>query len=163
VVLVLGDDATLASALRVLDAVGHHPWVLAPGTLAARAAAEAPPAFAGRLLLAYPSLPSDETAAGRGRLARLSPAGGGERHRAARTSALLAVTVLVEGLGRAGAAPTRAGLVEQLEGLSALQTGLSPPLGFTGGRRVGAWGGHVVAVDLTGRTFRPVAGWTGLE
>jgi ABC-type branched-subunit amino acid transport system substrate-binding protein len=161
--LVLGDDPVLASVLRAGESSGFHPWVLAVGTLAARAAAGAPAAFEGRLRLAYPSLPLDESEAGRSRLERLAPPGAGARLRAVRASALLAVTALAEGLGRAGHAPTRAGLVERLESLSGFETGLSPPLGFGAQRRVGARGGYVVAVELASRTFRPASGWLGLE
>ncbi|MBK9517185.1 MAG: ABC transporter substrate-binding protein [Anaeromyxobacter sp.] len=163
VALVLGDDQVLASVLRAADAAAFHPWVLAPGTLAARAAADAPAGFEGRLRLAYPALPSDESEAGRAQLARLAPAGLGERHRAARTSALVATAVLAEGLRRTGRDLSRAGLVAALESLSGFDSGLSPPLGFGGQRRVGARGGHVVAVDLAGRAFRPVGGWLRLE
>lgn len=161
--LVLGEDPLLASVLRAFDGLGLHPWVLAPGTLAARAAAEAPAGFEGRLLLGYPSLPADETPAGQARLAEVTPAGSGDRHRVARTSALLATTVLLEGLVRAGGHPTRARLVEQLEGLSGFETGLSRPLSFGGQQRVGARGGYVVQVELAHRTFQPLGGWWGLE
>lgn len=164
VVLLLGDDGALAGLLRRAQAAGWSPFVLAPGTLAARAAAGAPPAFDGKLLLAYPALPADESAAGRARLERLAPArAGAPRHRAAEVSALAAAAVFTEAVKRAGQQLSRAGLVASLEGLYELDTGLGPPVSYGPRRRVGALGGYVVAVDLAGRSFRPVSGWMRLE
>jgi ABC-type branched-subunit amino acid transport system substrate-binding protein len=162
-VLLLGDDDALASLLRQAQAAGWTPWVLAPGTLVARAAAGAPPSFEGKILLAYPALPGDESAAGQARLARLAPGAAGQRHRAAQVSALAAASVLTEAISRAGKQLSRARLVASLEGLYRLDTGLAPPVSYGPRRRVGAMGGYVVAVDLARRSFRPVSGWVRLE
>ncbi|HET9552843.1 MAG TPA: ABC transporter substrate-binding protein [Anaeromyxobacteraceae bacterium] len=163
VVLLLGDDRALAGLLRRAEAAGWSPFVLAPGTLVARAAAAAPPAFDGRLLLAYPALPGDESEAGRARLERLAAGKEGERHRAAEASALSAAAVFTEAVKRAGKQLSRAGLVASLEGLYELDTGLGPPVSYGARRRVGALGSYVVVVDLSKRTFRPVSGWMRLE
>ncbi|MBK9517240.1 MAG: ABC transporter substrate-binding protein [Anaeromyxobacter sp.] len=161
VVLLLGDDRALAGFLSQALAAGWTPWVMAPGTLAARGAAEAPAGFDGRVLLAYPALPEGE-ASGRARLARLAP-GAGERHLSARASAAAATTVLAEALRRTGRQLSRARLVASLEGLYQVETGLGSPVSFGPRRRVGAQGGYVVAVDLARRSFRPVGGWIRLD
>lgn len=162
-VVFLGDDAALAGLLRQAEAAGWTPWILAPGTLAARAAAAAPAAFEGRILLAYPTRPDDLGEGARARLASLSPPGEAPRHRAAQISALSAFSVLAEGLRRTGRQLSRARLVAALEGLSALETGYTPPVSFGPRRRVGARGGYVMAVELGPQRLRPVSGWLRLD
>jgi ABC-type branched-subunit amino acid transport system substrate-binding protein len=161
VILVLGGDRAVSGLLALAQAEGWTPWVLAPGTLAARGAAGAPTSFEGRILLAYPASP-DGDADGRARLARLAP-GAGERHQSARASAAAATTVLAEALRRTGRQLTRERLVASLERLYQVETGLGPPVSFGPRRRVGALGGYVVAVELGRRSFRPVGGWIRLD
>jgi ABC-type branched-subunit amino acid transport system substrate-binding protein len=164
VVLLLGDDAALAGLLGHASEAGFTPLVLAPGTLAARAAAAAPPAFDGRVMLAYPSRPDDVGQAGRDRLAALDRAGAGaRRHQAAQIAALSAFSVLSEGLRSAGRQLSRARLVAALEGLSGYQTGLTPPVSYGPRRRVGASGGYVLAVEAGAQRLRPVSGWVRVE
>jgi ABC-type branched-subunit amino acid transport system substrate-binding protein len=162
-VLLLGDDAALAGLVRQAEASGWHPYVLAAGTLAARAAAAAPAAFEGRLLLAYPTRPDDLSDAARARLAGLVPRGEPPRHQAAQASALSAFSVLAEGIRRAGRQLSRARLVAALEGLSGLETGFAPPVSYGPRRRVGARGGYVLAVELERQRLRPVSGWVRLD
>jgi ABC-type branched-subunit amino acid transport system substrate-binding protein len=162
-VFLLGDDAALAGLLQRADAVAWAPWVLAPGTLAARAAAGAPASFEGRIHLAYPSRPADLGEAARARLAGLASAGAPARHQAAQVSALSAFSVLAEGLRRTGRQLSRARLVAALEGLSDHQTGLTPPVTYGPRRRVGARGGYVVAVEVQRQQLRPVSGWVRLD
>lgn len=162
-VVLLGDDAGLAGLLARAHEAAWAPWVLAPGTLTARAAAGAPPSFEGRILLAYPSRPADLGEPARARLARLATAGEPPRHQAAQVSALSAFSVLAEGLRRAGRQLSRARLVAALEGLSDHETGLTPPVSYGPRRRVGARGGYVVAVEVKARQLRPVSGWVRLD
>jgi len=162
VVLLLGDDRALEAFLVEAAAASWTPWVLVPGILAARAASTAPAAFEGRLLLGYPSLPSDETEAGGAHLASLSTEVE-RRHHAARASAASAVAVVGEALRRTGRNLSRARFVASLEALYRLETGLGPPISFGVRRRVGALGGYVVAVDLAKRSFTPASGWIRLD
>ncbi|MNO80842.1 hypothetical protein D3C76_720620 [compost metagenome] len=46
--------------------------------------------------------------------------------------------------------------MQALEGLQGFATGLTPPLGFGPGQRVGMDGAHVVEVDIVEQRFRPV-------
>lgn len=168
-VLLLGGDAALAALLDHGATAGFTPFVLAPGTLTARAAAAAPAPFDGRVLLAFPSRPDDVGAAGRARLARLRGAAAGGRpqqaggagQQVAQVSALAAFDVLAEGLRRAGRQLSRARLVAALEGLSGHETGLTPPVSYGPRRRVGALGGYVLVVE--GGRLRPVSGWVRLD
>ncbi len=160
-VLLLGDDVALAALLGQAAAAGFTPFLLAPGTLAALAAAGAPAPFDGRILLAYPSRPEDVGAAGRARLARLPGAGPGARPQPGQVAALAAFDVLAEGLRRAGRQLSRERLVAALEGLSGHETGLTPPVTFGPRRRVGALGGYVLVAE--GGRLRPVSGWVRLD
>lgn len=161
-VLHLGGDGALAALLAAAAEAGFAPTVLVPGGLASRAALAAPKGFGGRIYLAFPASPADETAAGRARLARLAGEGGLTRHRAAQASAAAAAAVLVEALRRAGRDLDREALVARLEGLQSFETGLLPPLSFGPGRRTGAAGAWVVRADPAGG-LQPVDGWRRLE
>jgi ABC-type branched-subunit amino acid transport system substrate-binding protein len=163
-VIFLGSDAEFAAFARAADAAGFTPYLLAPGTLAARAAARAPASFQGRVLLAYPSIPSDETPAAAAELARIrTQARISDQNRASQVAAFVAFDVLVEGLRRAGRHLSRERLVASLEALYDFENGLLRPITYGPNRRVGALGGHVVAVDLPAGAFSAVGGWRPLE
>jgi ABC-type branched-subunit amino acid transport system substrate-binding protein len=161
VVLFLGGDADLASFTRAAAPLEFRPRVLVSGYLAARAAAEAPRAFEGELLLASSAVPSDETAAARAELAGPTP-GVPDAHRGARVAAHGAAAVLVEALRRSGRHLSRERLVDQLEALHEFEPGLVPPVSYGRNRHVGTRGAYVVAVDRVAGAFRPVR-WVGLE
>jgi ABC-type branched-subunit amino acid transport system substrate-binding protein len=161
-VLFLGTGAgEEADFMRAADADGWRPDVLLLGVLAGRElAASVPAGFAGKVFLAFPSIPSDLTPEGRAELTALAekykfPA----RHVAAQLSALAAAKVLVEGLQRAGKDLSREKLVTALEGLYDFETGLMPRLTFGPNRRVGALGAYVVTVDAERKTFVPAGEW----
>ena len=163
-VLALCDDAALDGLARALGATGRTPPLLASGTLSGRAATQVAGRQPGRVFLAFPGSPTDESAATAQELARLREAAGSAgRARASQASAVVDAVVLVEGLKRAGRALSREKLVESLEALHAFETGLSPPVTFGPDRRIGALGAHVVRVDPAGKSFVPVSGWIPLE
>jgi ABC-type branched-subunit amino acid transport system substrate-binding protein len=163
-VLFLGSDAELSAFARAADAAGFAPYLLASGTLAARAAVRAPASFQGRLLLAYPSIPADEADGAAAELARLrSVAAINDRNRASQVSASVALDVLVEGMRRTGRNLSRERLVAALEGLYDFETGLLRPLRYGPNRRVGTLGAYVVSVDVEKGSFSSVAGWRALE
>jgi ABC-type branched-subunit amino acid transport system substrate-binding protein len=162
--LFLGADADLADLASRADALRYAPRLVAPGTLVARAASEAPASFAGRILLAYPAAPAGarpEALAALDALRRR--AGIADRYRPAVAAASTAAALLAEGLRRAGRAVSRERLVDALEGLYRFDAGLAPPLTFGPARRVGAMGGHVVAVDPSRRAFTPVSDFIALD
>ncbi len=163
-ILLLAGDGALEGLARELSAAGRTPALLASGTLAGRAATQVAARYAGRVFLAFPGSPADESEAGSRELARLRKlAGTTEGSRASQASAVVDALVLVEGLKRSGRALSRDRLVQNLEALHAFETGLSPPVTFGPDRRIGAMGAHVVRVDPAGKTFIPVGGWIPLE
>jgi len=162
-VIFLGGDDDLAALFRGATAASWRPHVLAPGVLVSRALAEAPPAFQGRLLVAYPSGPADEKPATAARFARMQGRGRSEpRLRAAQVSAFTSAAVLAEGLRRTGRNLSRDRLVKNLETLVEFETGLAPPMTFGPGRRVGVRGAHLVAVDPKARSLKAV-GWRRVD
>lgn len=157
----LGPEPDLAGLLRAADARGRYPTILLPGALGARAAAQAPAGFDGRLLLAYPSAPDD--------VAGAAFAAFRERHGlqdgplAVQAAAYAAAALLTEGLRRSGRAVSREKLVAALESVRGLRTDASPPLSYGPDRRIGALGGYVVALDARRRQFTPVSPWLPLD
>ena len=163
-VLFLGSDTELAAFAAAADAAGFAPYLLASGTLAARAAARSPASFQGRILLAYPSIPSDESEGAARDLARLrSQARITDHNRASQVAAYVAFEVLVEGMRRTGRNLSRERLVAALEGLYDFESGLLRPLRYGPNRRVGTLGGHVISVDVENGAFSPLGGWRALE
>ena len=124
----------------------------------------APPAFAGKIVLALPAPPGGATAAAEARYRELASAHRlPDEHRSAQLSALAATEVLLEGLVRSGRDLSRDGLIEKLEGLRQHATGYAPPLTFGPSRRLGAHGAYLVRVDLASRTLDPAGGWVEAE
>lgn len=163
-VFFLGNPRDRQLFLQAADSFNWHPEVYLPGSLAGPQALASPPAFDGRIFLAYPTLPDDrspEAAEAYGRLA--------EAHHLPRThlttqlNALAAARLFEEGIKRAGRDLSRAKLVAKLERLYKWDSGLTPLLTFTPNRRVGARGAYVVALDLEARTFRRLGGWIEVE
>jgi mono/diheme cytochrome c family protein len=145
-------------------AVGWSPTVLAAGPGIGAELFEPPPGFAGKVFLALPGMPPDETSEAAREYRSLTdgrPRTGGQT--AAEVSALASARVLVEGLKRAGRGLTREYLVRSLEGLARYETGLTPPLTFGPGRRVGARGAHVLEVDLKAKTLTRSGPWVDLD
>jgi ABC-type branched-subunit amino acid transport system substrate-binding protein len=158
----LGAEGDLAAFLRAADEEASYPTVLLPGALGARAAARAPAGFAGRIVLAYPWSPEEALRSGSRfdafRTRHGLPAAGVATQAAAYASAAL----FVEGVRRSGRAVGRERLVESLQSLRAFRTEASPPLSYGPDRRVGALGGHVVALE-SGAQFRTVSAWQALD
>ncbi|HSN54079.1 MAG TPA: ABC transporter substrate-binding protein [Candidatus Sulfomarinibacteraceae bacterium] len=148
VVISLASETELRAVLGAADAAGWTPWVLAPGVLTGALAVDAPAAFRGRLVLAYPTLPPDREEWALRDLSRIVGGGAAVRdHVQAAISASAAAAVLTEGLRRAGRRLGRTELLSALESLYRFETGLTPPLTYTPNRRVGANGAWVVVDD----------------
>ncbi len=163
-ILFFGAEQELAQLLeqagKVIDAQ-WRPGVYALGELG-RTAAAARERFAGKLYLAFPTSPLDRSPEGERawrelrRDFELSP-----RHQAAQLAALTAAAVLVEGLRRAGRALSREQLLRSLESLSNFGPGFGPPVSYGPGRRIGARGGYVVAMQRD--RLAPASGWIELD
>jgi ABC-type branched-subunit amino acid transport system substrate-binding protein len=165
VVVFLGVEPQLRSFLGSAAALEWAPVVVAPGVLAGKAAFEAPPSFAGRLFISYPTLPRDRDPRVAGELSRLMKEHGlSSSHLQAAISAYSSAKLLVEALRRSGRALSRRKLVSALEALYRFETGLTPPLTFTRNRRIGALGAYVATPDPgSGRTALESAEWVDVE
>nr|WP_236599113.1 ABC transporter substrate-binding protein [Ramlibacter monticola] len=162
-VFLLGPGADVAALARQLADAGRAPYLLLPGPLAPRAVLELPPAFEGRVLLAYPTVPADQKPDALRHYAALFKGGAlVPAHQTSQVPAYSSAVLLVETLKQVGRDLTREKLVAALESVHGFEPGLVPAVSFTAGRRIGALGGYVVAVDLKGRNFRQLGGFLAL-
>ena len=160
VVLFLGVQAELEALLNALDQIKHYPGVFALSAFIPKQLFDVPQAFNERIYLAYPTLSSDMSDAGRTEYLRLAelhalPPG----HLQGQVAALSAAKLLEEGLRGAGRTLSRERLVEAIEALYRYDTGLTPPLTYGPNRRIGAMGAHLMKVDLVNKTNNPVGEW----
>jgi ABC-type branched-subunit amino acid transport system substrate-binding protein len=147
---------------RAAIGTGSYPFLFAPNVLAGPELLSAPPGFAGRIFCSFPTLPSDQTSAGRSEFLKLAgeaPASDGGFSRTALSSAKL----LVHGLRQAGKELSREKLVEILETLYGYNTEQTPAVTFTQNRRIGASGVHVVGIDLQRKTVVLPSTWVPLN
>lgn len=164
VVFFAGRDAEFAALAGEAPVRAAKPWLLAAATQVGPAALQLEPALAEQVLIAYPTLPQDWSPQGAAALQAARRRGGaGEEHLAFQVDAFAAAMVLVEGLKRSGRDASREKLVNALENLRGYRTGLSPVIGFGPGRRVGAPGAHIVAVDPGKKAFRPTGHYVRLD
>lgn len=134
-VLYLGPPSRLAGLLDAAATMTPPPLVLVPAAHSSSAIASAPPALAGRILIALPSTPSDITEEGNTELQALAvpPA-----HATACRLALASAKLLVEALRRTGRDVDRDALVDTLDTFYALPTGLAPPVTWAAGKHTGS-------------------------
>jgi len=165
-VVLLADSAQTSEFLQHAAARNWTPWVVASGLLAGRTVLDAPPAFAGRYLLSYPTLPEDRKPWALQELAALWPGRKLPRtHLQATISAYLSAKILVEALRQAGKKLDRKGLVATLEQVTRLQTGLTPPISFSENVHVGVRGTYVVRFRAPAAKQNPFEekSWESLE
>jgi hypothetical protein len=147
---------------RAATSAGSYPFLFAPNVLTGPELLSAPPGFAGRIFCSFPTLPSDQTSAGRSELLKLAgeaPVSDAGFSRMALASAKL----LVHGLQQAGKEVSRDKLVEILESLYDYNTEQTPAVTFTQNRRIGADGVHVVGIDLKRKTVILPSTWVLLN
>ena len=159
-VVFLGVQAELETLLNALADSGHYPGVFALSAFVPRPLGEAPDMFTQRVYLAYPTLSSDVSEAGRSEYLKLAevhalPPG----HLQGQVAALAAAKLLEEGLRGAGRSLNRERLVEAIEALYRYDTGLTPPLTYGPNRRIGAMGAHVINLDIANKASTPVGTW----
>ena len=147
---------------RAATGGGSYPFLFAPNVLAGPALLSAPPGFVGRIFCSFPTLPSDQTSAGRSELLKLAgeaPASDGGLSRMALSSAKL----LAHGLRQAGKEVSREKLVEILERLYSYHSEQTPAVTFTQNRRIGADGVHVVGIDPERKSVVLPSTWVPLN
>lgn len=133
-VFFLGSGPEAVGLARALE--GRAPHLLLTAGAADGSLFSAPRAFQGRIFLALPDLASGSESL--------------------RRAALAAAEVLHEGLRRAGRNLTRERLIESLEGLRGFPTGVSQPVTYGPGHRLGIRQPWLVSLDLEGRRLVPV-------
>ncbi len=143
--------------VAVLEALASLPElpVLAPGVVVARLLVARDGSRAGRAIMTLPVLPQDldpKVLPAVGALAGLSDARAPGFPEA--RSAFAAVNLLLEALRRVGRDLRREKLVEALETIYELPTGVMQPLGYGPTRRIGV--GSVWAVEVDLATGKPV-------
>ncbi len=162
-VFLLGPGVDLVALAREAAASSCVPELLVPGPLAPRSVLELPSAFDGRILLAYPTLPTDQKPAALRDYAELFRNNDLERRfQTSQVPAYSSALLLVRVLEQTGRDLTREKFVAALESTRRFESGLLPALDFSSRARVGAPGGYVVAVDLERRDLRRLGAFVRL-
>ena len=141
---------------------GFYPFLFAPGVLAGPESLSAPADFAERIFFSFPSLPSDQTSAGKSELSKLA----NEAHVSDGSFprlALASAKLLLHGLRQEGKEVTREKLVGILENLYGYSTEQTPAVTFSQNRGVGAGGAYVVGIDLQRKSLSPASKWVPLH
>lgn len=159
-----GAEGQLAALIASADRLGWHPAIYTPTAGVVKAMLGAPRGFGGKLFAAYP-MRADQPSTGANARAfdalRRSRALG-EQHLTAQRFAYAAMAIVEEGLRQAGRDLSRERFAQAVERLHRFDAGPLPPMSFGPGRRIGALGGYVVAVEPQ-RGFVPVSDWIALE
>jgi ABC-type branched-subunit amino acid transport system substrate-binding protein len=139
--------SALASAMRDLE---WSPAILVSSALVHPDALDRSHTTA-RVFIALPIGPGDQTAEAIAAWRKLtSDDGAGTRHQLAQFGALASAHILIAALQRAGRDLSRDKLLDAIDAISALETGLVPPLTFTPTRHVGSTGVYIVGVHSEG-------------
>jgi ABC-type branched-subunit amino acid transport system substrate-binding protein len=150
--------------LEAGEKINWRPYVFLPGALVQKEILALPVGFQDKIYLAYPTLPSDQTAAGISEFQTLLKKHElSVKHQTSQISALVAAKILVEGLKRTGKDLSREKFIRSLEKLYEFQTGLTPRITYGANRRIGAMGSHIVTVDLEKKNFTPVGQWISIS
>ncbi len=164
IVFFLGPSAAASVFLQQAQSLDWQPLFFVPGSLAGSELFTVPIGLEGRIFLAFPTLPSDQTPDGVAEYRRLAKARKlPSQHLAAQLTALSSAKILVEGLKRAGRDVNREKLIEVLEGLYEFKTGFIPAVTYGPNRRVGALGAYIISLDLEAKRFVPVGEWIELN
>lgn len=159
-VLFLGNQSELETLLGALAERNLSPRIYLLSAFMPRPLFDAPAVFDKRIFLAYPTLSSDISAAGRAEYMRLADLHSLPRdHLQAQVAGFAAAKLMVEGLRGAGRTLNRQKLEAAIEALYRYDTGLTPPLTYGPNRRIGARGAHIMVVDLVEKTSTAVGEW----
>jgi len=154
----LGSGAAFSRFARQLQDAGQAPYLFAVASQVAGDLLQVPEGFSRRVFLAYPFIPGDWTPAGRQALGEVRLAAGlGGQYAVLQVGAFSSMLLLGEAMKQSGRDISRDKLVRALEGLHDVATGLTPPMSFGPGRRLGLSGAHVVTLELPEQRFYVVA------
>lgn len=159
-VLYLCGPGALTALLKRVEAAGAaHTW-LAPGQFGDAGLFGLVVAQRARVRLALPSTPADlQGSRGESFLQLVDALQLDPRFLQAQMSAYAGAELVIEGLRLSGRALTRARFVDGLESVAGLQTGVSPPLSFRGGQRIGAAGAYVAQPQDTPGRYLQLGDW----
>jgi len=160
VVLFLGNGQEALAFMEAADRSAWHPTIYIPSPNSNSDLFHAPAGFDRKILLSFPTSPSDQTLEGIKEF-RVFAANHKlpSNHLAALVSAYGGLKILTEALKRAGKDVSREKLIDILEGFYEYSTGLTPPITYGPNARVGAMGAYVVAIDLKQQQFMSVSSW----
>ena len=156
---------SLLSGQQILQLLGSaeacdwFPNCYLPGPIVGPELFESPVGFDKRIFLAFPTLPTEQSAGSRACVRLAQEHELHSSHLSTQFEALSAVETLLEGLRRVGSNLSRERLVEELEMLHEYRTGFTPAVSFGPNRRVGARGAHILTVDLTNKKLVTVSKW----
>jgi ABC-type branched-subunit amino acid transport system substrate-binding protein len=164
-VFFLGSGPEASAILNEAAATGWTPSLYMLGTLVGKNIGDAVTVkMKDKVFLAFPTVPSDVSAAGatdysaflqRNKLSSI--------HAAAQASAIAAGRILVHALELCGKDLSRERLITTLEGLYEYDTGLMPKITFGPNRRIGALGAYVVTLDPEKKLFPASAEWIAVD
>lgn len=163
-VIHLGPARDASALLIALDRLGSRPRIFALGAFADRTLLDLPVGLAAGVRLAFPVRPIDpkspEAAEWRALAAAHKLTAGDLGTQGA---ALAAIKLFVAALEKVGRDLTRDHLIATLETFERYDTGVSPPLRFRPGKRMGARGAYLVKLDVTTKGFLPEGDWIDLD
>ncbi len=163
-ILHLGPARDASALLLALDRLGSRPRLLALGAFADRALLDLPAGLAAGVRLAFPIRPLDlaspDSAEWRA-LAAAHQLSAGDL--GTQGAALAAIKLIVAALEKIGRDLTRDHLIATLETFEHYDTGVSPPLRFRPGKRMGARGAYLVKLDVATKGFVPEGDWIDLD
>jgi ABC-type branched-subunit amino acid transport system substrate-binding protein len=164
-VFLLDSGADAAAFFKAAETADWTPSVYLLGTLVGKTAPELIPGkLKDRVFFAFPTVPSDVSAAGVAEYSELLQRNKlASTHAAAQASALAAAKILVHGLELCGKDLSRERLVTTLEGLYEYDTGLMPKVTFGPNRRIGVLGAYIVTIDPEKKIFPSSAEWVPVE
>ena len=164
-VFFLGSGPEAVAILREAEAVGWTPQFYLLGTLVGRNIADAVTVkMRDKVFLAFPTVPSDVSAAGASEYSALLQRNKiDSTHAAAQASAIAAARILVHALELCGKDLSRERLITTLEGLYEYDTGLMPRITFGPNRRIGALGAYVVTIDPEKKLFPASLKWIAVD
>jgi len=172
-VVFLGPAKELKRLANECLAQSYGPDLMFPGVFAGQNLFEVDGGFAGDVLIGYSSIPADHTPDGVAAFRFLGGAsdfetlhakhGFGYEYSTAQISTFVAAQVFAEGLKRAGRSLSREKLLLALEGLADFQPGLLPPISYNRSRRIGAFGGYIMTLDLETKQLKQASNWISLQ
>ncbi|MCU1246559.1 MAG: hypothetical protein JWN02_2469 [Acidobacteria bacterium] len=146
-VIFLGSPDAMASLLAGSRAAGWRAAVLVPSALMNPSALQNGGPLPAHLYISLPTGPADQNAAALAAYSKLATGSHvGHSHLTAQFAALASAQLFMAALERAGRDVTRQKLLDTIDGIRALDTGLVPPLTFNANRHIGSTGSYIAAI-----------------